>query len=585
MSAYQPKRSVRRQPAWMTAGDPGKTLKRRNGQCESRQAAACPGVVNNPSTKIGQNTGVHGRGVPSFIRRVYDRWSARSPEMVASQLRQSSSTYPLTFAITMIVTASVVWSLSDRPGFRGVVLAAALHALISIGTLLKWRSDKRRDWCGEAPVRQLSLLCVQAAAVSLGWFTFLCVSGAAATIEQQVVIATIMSGVISVGALRYSAVLEASLTFLTVAVLVSAAYAAFVTVPWDVYIFLGVFAMMLGRAVAAQAKMFEQQFQAGADLAQAQADRALLAAKTEQEHWRMQHASAEASAAAQADAERVRQQELERLARDFEQSVVQIATGLAAAAEQTRSAAAQLAHNGGVTHRQITSVAVEAAEADAGAAYLLDSSTELGRLLTQVGDHLAAQEQATGNVREISEAIARQFECLSGTARGAETIVGTIAEIANSSNLLALNATIEAARAGEAGRGFSVVAGEVRALAAQTASATEDVRAKLAIMNEAVGEAAALVRSMQASFGDMASTSGAVVEAIRRQCSVGDAVHRFAGIAASLVQQIQGTAASAEEAAGEAAILSSNLGEATSAMAAQSQRLVKETGAFLARVA
>ena len=174
---------------------------------------------------------------------------------------------------------------------------------------------------------------------------------------------------------------------------------------------------------------------------------------------------------------------------------------------------------------------------------------------------------------------------LSGTCRGAETIVGTIGEIANGSNLLALNATIEAARAGEAGRGFAVVAGEVRALAAQTATATEEVRTRLATMSEAVAEAVALVQSMQASFGEMAAASGTVADAVRRQSSVGDAVHRFAEIAASLVQQIQGTAASAEAAAGEAATLSTDLGDATSMMAAQSQRLLGETSAFLKRVA
>jgi len=542
-------------------------------------------MVNGLSTKIAEKGGVHIGRLQTAIRRIHDRWSARSPEMVSSQLRQTCGAYPLTFAVSMIVTASVCYTFSDLPGFRQVVLAGALHTLIGIGTLIKWHEGRRCDWHAEEPVRQLFSLCIQAGFVALGWFSFLSVAGSAASLEQQAVISTVMTGVISVGALRYAAVVEASLTFLAVAVLVSAAYAAFTAVPGEVYIFLLVFAALLGRSVAAQARMFEQQFRAGADLAQAEADRTLLAAKAEQEHWRAQHASAEAAAAAEAEAQRVRKSELERVARDFEQSVVQIATDLAAAAEQTRSAAARLADNGGVTHRQIAGVAAEAAAADAGAADLLGSSTELGRLMAQVDDHLAAQEQAAGSVSEISNAIVRQFERLSGTCRGAETIVGTIAEVADRSNLLALNATIEAARAGEAGRGFGVVAGEVRALAAQTAGATEDVRARLATMTAAVDEAVALIRSMQESFGEMAAASGTVADAIRRQSSVGDAVYRFAGIAASLVQQIQGTAASAEAAAGEAAMLSSDLGDVTSEMAAQSHRLVEETSAFLARVA
>jgi len=173
--------------------------------------------------------------------------------MVAWQLRQASSGYPLTFAVSIIVTASIVYSLSDRPGFPGLALAGALQALISIGTLVKYFADRRREWSAEAPVRQLATLCVQAGIASFGWFTFLSVAGAAAPIEQQAVISTVMAGVISVGALRYSAVVEASLTFLVVAVMVCSAYVTFAAVPGDVFLFLGVFALLLGRTVVTRA--------------------------------------------------------------------------------------------------------------------------------------------------------------------------------------------------------------------------------------------------------------------------------------------------------------------------------------------
>jgi methyl-accepting chemotaxis protein len=129
---------------------------------------------------------------------------------------------------------------------------------------------------------------------------------------------------------------------------------------------------------------------------------------------------------------------------------------------------------------------------------------------------LSITHQAVLDAGQMNEAIARLREVTGNIGK----VVGMIADIAAQTNLLALNATIEAARAGESGRGFSVVASEVKSLATQTANATQDIAGQIAELTASAQSCSAHAAAIAATVDAIRQDSEAISEAVSQQSRV-----------------------------------------------------------------
>ncbi|MBI3699133.1 MAG: hypothetical protein HY242_01630 [Afipia sp.] len=129
-------------------------------------------------------------------------------------------------------------------------------------------------------------------------------------------------------------------------------------------------------------------------------------------------------------------------------------------------------------------------------------------------------QSASGSVAEIVENINsanHSFTALQSAVEKIASVVGLIRQVANQTNLLALNATIEAARAGDHGKGFTVVASEVKQLAKQTAGAIGDIQAQAAQISEASLRSIESVRVIETSVKGISGRFAAISVAVSQQ--------------------------------------------------------------------
>lgn len=210
-----------------------------------------------------------------------------------------------------------------------------------------------------------------------------------------------------------------------------------------------------------------------------------------------------------------RRQDTLSMADSLENRIRNVVDSVNKSVNQLQNTSQRMATNANETTDEAGEVSRVTAEASGNVETVSAASTELSSSIQEISRQVAQVSASLRDGVEQVEEANREVSGLSEAAQSIGDVVNLIHDIAEQTNLLALNATIEAARAGEAGKGFAVVASEVKNLASQTSSATGQIEDQVkAIQSQTTASAENInaVTQMINTIDEMASGIASAVE-------------------------------------------------------------------------
>ena len=230
-------------------------------------------------------------------------------------------------------------------------------------------------------------------------------------------------------------------------------------------------------------------------------------------------------------------------------SVSNNAVQLAASSEELSATSQQIAAAAEETSAQAGAVSTAAEEVDANIATVAASSEEMGASIREISANSSEAARVANEAVQAAAVTTATIGKLGDSSTQISNVVKVITAIAEQTNLLALNATIEAARAGEAGKGFAVVASEVKDLAQETARATGDIYQQVETIQANTADAVQAIEQITTVISQINEFQTTIASAVEEQTATTSEVTRNVSNAALGAKDISGNVSGVAQAA------------------------------------
>jgi methyl-accepting chemotaxis protein len=279
-----------------------------------------------------------------------------------------------------------------------------------------------------------------------------------------------------------------------------------------------------------------------------------------------------------------RKADMHKLADEFESAVGAIVNTVSANSSQLESAAGTLTKTAEVTQQLSSSVAAASEQASANVQSVASATEEMTSSVNEISRQVQESSRIATDAVKQAQQTDQRINALSQAAGRIGDVVKLITAIAEQTNLLALNATIEAARAGEAGRGFAVVASEVKQLASQTAKATDEIGTQIAGMQTATQESVASIKEIGSTIGRISQIASTIAAAVEEQGAATQEIARNVGEAAKGTGQVATSITDVNRGASETGSASAQVLSSAQSLSHESNHLKSEVDKFLMTV-